>query len=77
METNLLKVPGAKCSSHPTRLKVVHQAEQTGLRLLVNHGTPLNGLDFGNSSLAVFWRGQLANMMENVDRPVNSECFST
>ena len=43
---NALEIPRTQGSAHPPMLQIIHQLDETRLRLLCAHGGPLNGLDF-------------------------------
>jgi hypothetical protein len=46
------------------------------LGLLLQHGSPFDGLDLGNSCSTVFGCGELADMVEDVDGLVDVESIS-
>jgi hypothetical protein len=63
----ILKIPGTKRSSQIPDLEKIHELREARLGLLREHRLPLDGLDFADGVGAVAFRGEAADVVEDVD----------
>lgn len=71
-EGRILKIPRTQRPSHAAFFEIVHQLDETGLGLLLQHRLPLDGLYFGDGLGALCLGWQASDVVEDVDRSVDS-----